>query len=299
MAHPTPHPSFPPERWTLRPPGPAVRRHRPARWREAHRAKGHMADPCGCRGGLPCPAQISGPLGGQRRGPSGPTRSSRRSRPISCRRRSSRLRRMRRGSSSWLIGHWPGWVATTGSEPATRTPASTTSTATPSPTRPSASGSASMTRTSPTASRLIKEAVDACAIVPYDEGAGPRYMKYVPFWARAMSRIDRTGDRTPATQAWRGSPQGAGSAPMGGSSGALAQDRLHWAPDKPERIDATVTAGETVESWDLGQHEIEQVFWRARQDSGRRAPTRDPCSSQWRAPRSGKRVASSARSPWR
>jgi predicted HTH transcriptional regulator len=43
-----------------------------------------------------------------------------------------------------------------------------------------------------TASRLIKEAVDAGAIAPYDEGAAPRYMKYVPFWARAASVIERT-----------------------------------------------------------------------------------------------------------
>lgn len=41
-----------------------------------------------------------------------------------------------------------------------------------------------------TASRILKEAVDAGAIVPYDEGAAPRYMKYVPFWARALSPIE-------------------------------------------------------------------------------------------------------------
>jgi len=34
-----------------------------------------------------------------------------------------------------------------------------------------------------TASRLIKEAVEMGAIVPYDPGAAPRMMKYVPWWA--------------------------------------------------------------------------------------------------------------------
>ena len=34
-----------------------------------------------------------------------------------------------------------------------------------------------------TASRLIREAVDAGAIMPYDKQAAPKMMKYVPFWA--------------------------------------------------------------------------------------------------------------------
>lgn len=34
-----------------------------------------------------------------------------------------------------------------------------------------------------TASRLIKEAVEAGAIAPYDESAAPKYMKYIPWWA--------------------------------------------------------------------------------------------------------------------
>ncbi len=33
------------------------------------------------------------------------------------------------------------------------------------------------------ASRRIREAVDAGMIKPFDEDAGPRFMKYVPFWA--------------------------------------------------------------------------------------------------------------------
>lgn len=33
------------------------------------------------------------------------------------------------------------------------------------------------------ASRLIKEAIDAGSIKPYDEGASRKYMKYIPFWA--------------------------------------------------------------------------------------------------------------------
>ncbi len=36
-----------------------------------------------------------------------------------------------------------------------------------------------------TASRLLREAVDARVILPYDEAAGPKYMKYVPWWSRA------------------------------------------------------------------------------------------------------------------
>lgn len=35
-----------------------------------------------------------------------------------------------------------------------------------------------------TASRLIKEAVDAGRILPYDEGAAPKLMRYVPSWAK-------------------------------------------------------------------------------------------------------------------
>jgi predicted HTH transcriptional regulator len=37
-----------------------------------------------------------------------------------------------------------------------------------------------------TASRLIKEAVDAGVIVPHDRSAAPKYMKYVPRWAAAV-----------------------------------------------------------------------------------------------------------------
>lgn len=39
-----------------------------------------------------------------------------------------------------------------------------------------------------TASRLIKEAVEKGAIVPYDPGAAPRMMKYVPWWAAPDGR---------------------------------------------------------------------------------------------------------------
>ncbi len=38
-------------------------------------------------------------------------------------------------------------------------------------------------KNSAVASRIIKEAVDASAIKPYDENASRKYMKYVPFWA--------------------------------------------------------------------------------------------------------------------
>ena len=34
------------------------------------------------------------------------------------------------------------------------------------------------------ASRLIKEAVEASVILPYDAKAGRKFMKYVPFWAK-------------------------------------------------------------------------------------------------------------------
>jgi len=40
-------------------------------------------------------------------------------------------------------------------------------------------------KNSAVASRLIKEAVDAGAIVPYDSSASKKYMKYVPWWATA------------------------------------------------------------------------------------------------------------------
>lgn len=39
-------------------------------------------------------------------------------------------------------------------------------------------------RNKATASRLIKEAVDAKAILPYDEEAAPKLMRYIPAWAR-------------------------------------------------------------------------------------------------------------------
>ena len=39
-------------------------------------------------------------------------------------------------------------------------------------------------KNSATASRLIKEAVEARAIYPYDEGAAPKQMRYVPWWAK-------------------------------------------------------------------------------------------------------------------
>ena len=38
------------------------------------------------------------------------------------------------------------------------------------------------------ASRLIKEAVEAGSIVPFDPGAAPKLMKYVPWWAQLGSR---------------------------------------------------------------------------------------------------------------
>jgi predicted HTH transcriptional regulator len=40
-------------------------------------------------------------------------------------------------------------------------------------------------KNSAVASRLIKEAVEAGAIVPYDSAASRKYMKYVPWWATA------------------------------------------------------------------------------------------------------------------
>lgn len=39
-------------------------------------------------------------------------------------------------------------------------------------------------KNSATASRLIKEALEAGAIVPYDANAGRKYMKYLPWWAK-------------------------------------------------------------------------------------------------------------------
>lgn len=39
-------------------------------------------------------------------------------------------------------------------------------------------------KNSATASRLIKEALDAGLIVPYDVNAGRKYMKYLPWWAK-------------------------------------------------------------------------------------------------------------------
>lgn len=38
------------------------------------------------------------------------------------------------------------------------------------------------------ASRLIKESVEAKKIVPYETGAAPRLMKYIPWWAASMAR---------------------------------------------------------------------------------------------------------------
>lgn len=37
------------------------------------------------------------------------------------------------------------------------------------------------------ASRLIKEAVEAGVIVPFDPVAAPKLMKYVPWWAQARA----------------------------------------------------------------------------------------------------------------
>lgn len=39
-------------------------------------------------------------------------------------------------------------------------------------------------KNSAVASRLIKEALDAGLIIPYDENAGRKYMKYLPWWAK-------------------------------------------------------------------------------------------------------------------
>ena len=38
-----------------------------------------------------------------------------------------------------------------------------------------------------TVSRLIREAVEAGAIVPADQDAAPKLMRYLPFWAAALS----------------------------------------------------------------------------------------------------------------
>ncbi|MBU5611621.1 ATP-binding protein [Geomonas azotofigens] len=43
-----------------------------------------------------------------------------------------------------------------------------------------------------TASRLIKEAVDAGAIFPYDTAAAPKLMKYMPWWAVPEKKEDRS-----------------------------------------------------------------------------------------------------------
>ncbi len=39
-------------------------------------------------------------------------------------------------------------------------------------------------KNSATASRLIREALEAGVIVPDDVGAARKYMKYLPWWAR-------------------------------------------------------------------------------------------------------------------
>ena len=38
------------------------------------------------------------------------------------------------------------------------------------------------------ASRLIRDAIQARAIVPYDSAAAPKLMKYVPWWAAPEQR---------------------------------------------------------------------------------------------------------------
>ena len=38
-----------------------------------------------------------------------------------------------------------------------------------------------------TASRLIRDAVDAGVILPWDATASPKQMKYIPWWARSGS----------------------------------------------------------------------------------------------------------------
>lgn len=38
------------------------------------------------------------------------------------------------------------------------------------------------------ASRLIKESVEAGVIIPYETGAAPRLMKYIPWWAASMPK---------------------------------------------------------------------------------------------------------------
>ena len=39
-------------------------------------------------------------------------------------------------------------------------------------------------RNTATASRLIKEALEAGTIVPYDRQSAPKLMRYVPWWAQ-------------------------------------------------------------------------------------------------------------------
>jgi hypothetical protein len=43
-------------------------------------------------------------------------------------------------------------------------------------------------KNSAAASRLIKEAVEAGAIMPVDKEAGRKHMKYVPWWAAAREK---------------------------------------------------------------------------------------------------------------
>ncbi len=38
-------------------------------------------------------------------------------------------------------------------------------------------------RNAATASRLLRDALDAGVIAPYDPAAGPRALRYVPWWA--------------------------------------------------------------------------------------------------------------------
>jgi len=41
------------------------------------------------------------------------------------------------------------------------------------------------------ASRLIRDAIDVGQLAPYDPGASPRFMKYVPWWATSTRRDTR------------------------------------------------------------------------------------------------------------
>jgi len=49
----------------------------------------------------------------------------------------------------------------------------------------------------PTASRIIKEAVDAGVIFPVDADAGKKLMKYVPWWAIHRGARGGAEDSTP------------------------------------------------------------------------------------------------------